>query len=111
MPKIDGDLVRALTPGGLLLLLILLVVAAFLSGLVRPRSAIREVREDRDARLADKDRQIAEWREAHRVSEEAREVQGAGLREAVESMRATAELIKAWRSAAALSRDSEREPE
>ena len=74
MPSIDADLVRSLTAGGLLLLLVLLLIMAFMLGLIRPRSAIREVREDRDARLADKDQQISEWREAHRGSEEAREV-------------------------------------
>jgi ABC-type transport system involved in cytochrome bd biosynthesis fused ATPase/permease subunit len=105
VPTIDADLVKALTPGGLLLLLVLLMAAAFISGLIRPRSAIKEVREDRDARLADKDRQIADWREAHRESEEAREVQAAALRESLEATRATAELLKAWRAAAALSRD------
>lgn len=110
MPKIDAELVKALTPAGLLLLLVLLVVAAFLTGLVRPRSAIKEVREDRDARLADKDRQISEWREAHRGSEEAREVQAAALREALETGRAQVELIRAWRTAAARARD-ESEPE
>lgn len=109
MPKIDAELVKALTPAGLLLLLVLLIVTAFMLGWIRPRSAIAEVREDRDARLADKDRQIEQWREAHRGSEEAREVMAAALREALDTGRAQVEMMRAWRTAADRARN-ESEP-
>jgi hypothetical protein len=109
MPQIDAELLRALSPMAVLLLLVLLIVLGFIRGWIRTSIAIREVREDRDARLTDKDRQIAEWREAHRGSEDARELQATALRESLETTRATLEMMRAWRSAAASSRD-ESEP-
>lgn len=116
MPSIDAELIKALTPAGLLLLLTMCVVLAFMFGLIRPRSAIKEIRDDRDARLADlavmladKDRQIAEWRAAHTGSEAAREVQAAALRESLETSRAQVEMIRAWRTAADRARE-ESEP-
>jgi hypothetical protein len=95
----DADLIRALTPAGLLLFLVLSVVSAFMAGWIRPGRAIVEVREDRDARLADKDRQIDQWREAHRTSEEARELEAAANREQAETTRMTLELVRAIRDA------------
>lgn len=100
MPTIDADLVKALTPTGLLLLLVLLLIAAFLTGLIRPRSAIKEVREDRDARLADKDTQIRTLQEAFSTEREARMKTDEALREALESSRVTAAAFTAIRSAA-----------
>jgi hypothetical protein len=100
VPKIDADLVRALTPAGLLLLLVLMLISAFMLGLIRPGRAIAEVREDRDARLADKDEQIRDWQEAHRVSEAAREKEAESTRIALEASRATADLLRALRTAA-----------
>lgn len=105
MPQIDAELLRALSPMAVLLLIVLLIVIAFIRGWIRTSISIREVREDRDARLADKDVQIAEWREAHRGSEEAREVQATALRESLDTTRATLEMMRAWRSAATASRD------
>ncbi len=99
MPKIDAELIRALTPAGLLLLLVLMVVSAFMLGWIRPGRAIVEVREDRDARLADKDRQIDQWREAHRTSEEARELEATANREQLELTRMTLDLVRAIRDA------------
>jgi hypothetical protein len=105
MPTIDAELLKALSPMAVLLLIDLLIIWGFISGRIRTALSIREVREDRDARLADKDRQIAEWREAHRGSEDAREVQATALRESLDTTRATVELMRAWRSAAQMSRD------
>jgi hypothetical protein len=104
MPQINAELIQALTPAGLLLLLVLMLVTAFMVGWIRPGRAIVEVREDRDARLADKDRQIEQWREAHRTLEEARELDAAANREQLELTRMTLELVRAIRDA--VSRES-----
>lgn len=100
MPKIDAELLRALTPGGVLLVLVVLVVWGFISGRIRTAVAIKEVREDRDARLADKDRQIQEWRAAHAETEKARVLEAAANREQLEMTRMTLELVRAIRDAA-----------
>jgi hypothetical protein len=99
MPEINAELIRSLTPAGLLLLLVLMLVSAFMVGWIRPGRAIVEVREDRDARLADKDRQIEQWREAHRLSEEARELGAAANREQIETSKVTLELVRGIRAA------------
>lgn len=57
------------------------VFYAMLRGKLRPESALREVREDRDARLAEVARQIETLQKAYELSEEARRTQEALLRE------------------------------
>jgi hypothetical protein len=99
VPQIDAELLKALTPMAVLLLIVLLIVIAFIRGWIRTAVAIKEVREDRDARLADKDRQIEQWREAHRVSEEARELDATASREQLEQARMTLEIVRAIRAA------------
>lgn len=88
--------IGTLTPWSVILLLVL----GFMRGDIRPNRAIKEVRADRDARLADKDQQIATWREAHRLSEEARGKSEAASREALEVAKAAEEALKGFRSAA-----------
>lgn len=75
------------------------VAVLFAFGIIRPRSAIYEVREDRDARLADKDAQIADLKEAYKISEEARTNDREISREALEGMRTMEAAINGLRSA------------
>jgi hypothetical protein len=114
VPTIDAELLKSLTPMAVLLLVVLLVALGFIRGWIRTAVAISEVRADRDARLADKDaviadknEQIAMWRQAHRESEEAREVQADDLRVQHETTRATVELLRSLRIAGARGRDEE----
>jgi len=101
VPKIDADLLRALSPMAVLLLIVLLIVIGFIRGWIRTAIAIQEVRADRDARLADSQQQTADWREAHRLSETAREKQAEALRESLEVARAAEDALKGFRTATA----------
>lgn len=99
MPKLDAELLKAMTPMAVLLVIVLLIVWGFISGRIRSAIAIGEVREDRDARLADRDRVIEILWEANRTSEEARVLEAASNREQLEMTRMTLELVKAIRDA------------
>lgn len=87
--------ISALTPAGLLSIFVLML---FL-GRLRPKSAVDEVRQDRDERIADAHEQITIWREAYRLSESAREKNEAALREALEVARAAEDALKGFRAA------------
>ncbi|WP_354643837.1 hypothetical protein [Kitasatospora camelliae] len=54
--------------------LVALIVLLILRGNLVPRSVLDDVRADRDARLAELAAERDTWREAHKVSEEARHV-------------------------------------
>lgn len=96
MEWLTGGLIDKLTPPGLLLLFFLLNQL----GYIRPARAVDEVRADRDARLADKDRQIDIWREAVAVERAAREKQDETVREALELARAANDALRGFRAAA-----------
>lgn len=95
MTWLTGDLLANLTAPALLLVIVLLVMLGF----VVPRSVLLQVRQDRDARLADAQQQIVDWREAHRLSETAREKQAEALRESLEVARAAEDALKGFRAA------------
>lgn len=99
MPQVDAELLKALTPTAVLLVMVLLVVWGFISGWIRSSVAVKEIREDRDARLADKDQLIEILREAHRTSEEARVLEATANREQLETSRLTLEVVRAIRDA------------
>lgn len=92
---LSGVSISALAPWPLILLGFLL----FMRGDIRPNRAIQEVRADRDARLAEKDQQIADWREAYRLESAARSVSDATSREALEVARAAEDALKGFRVA------------
>lgn len=94
MEWLSPDLFKALTASGLLLL----VVLFFMLGWIRPKSAITEIREDRDARLKEAQLQISEWREAHRLSEQARLLNEQSLKEALEVARTSEVIVEALRA-------------
>jgi hypothetical protein len=100
-----GVTVENLTTSSLLALGVLMLML----GILRPRSAIVEIREDRDARLADKDRQIESWQEAHRLQVEASNKKDEALREALEVARAANDALNGFRQAATWISNGDRE--
>lgn len=96
MEWLSPEFVRSLTaPGVLLLGSVFLIVVVF-----RDRNArIRDTREDRDARLEDKDDQIRKLWEALGASETARDRQADGLREALDASRTAVSAVEGLRSA------------
>jgi hypothetical protein len=85
----------------------LVVLLAFLwrfwrmiaTGELVPRRTVDDILANHADRLADKRAQIVEWREAHRVSEVAREKQETALREALEVARAAEQALRGFRVA------------
>lgn len=100
MEWLSADFLKALSAPALLLLFFLIIVLAFIMGWVRPRSAVTEIREDRDARLAEVKAERDTWREAHRISEQARELGAEATREQIEVSRAAVDALNGFRSAA-----------
>lgn len=68
-------------------------------GWIRPRSAVAEVRQDRDERIADAHEQIEIWRKAYDLSEQARAKNEAALREALEVARTAGAALEGLRTA------------
>lgn len=94
--------------GGLLVVVTLLLFRAWIRGEVVAKRELDYVREDRDARLADKDARIeearqeaAEWRRAHETSETARELLNVQNRELVEGFRTFEHFFNEVRQVAA----------
>lgn len=64
------------------------------------RKVVDDILANHADRLADKRVQISEWREAHRISETAREKQDGALREALEVAKAAEQALTGFRAAA-----------
>lgn len=62
-----------------------------------PRRELDYTRADRDARLADKDRQIEAWRAAHETSEKTRELLNGQNRDLIDALRAQERFFDAFR--------------
>lgn len=77
------------------------------SGALVPRKVVDDMITVHADRLADKRDQITEWREAHRISEVAREKQDTALREALELAKVTEAAMRGFRSAAERLADQE----
>jgi hypothetical protein len=82
---------------GLVVWLIRKREALVASGEWVPRRELDYTREDRDARLADKDRQIDAWKAAHETSEHTRELINAQNRDLVDALRAQERFFDAFR--------------
>lgn len=95
MFQLDAELLKTLSGPAIGTL----VVIFFMLGIIRPRSAVRELREDNQARLADKDTQIAEMRETLRISEESRAADRELSREILEVARTSEAAIRGLRDA------------
>ena len=81
---IEGIPIAALGPVGGLLFIVFLPYIQMARGKLVPRSTLEDERADRD-----------DWREAHRTSEQVREVQTAQLAELLELSRTTNSIIRA----------------
>jgi hypothetical protein len=96
---IDPELLKAFGgPAGAVMFAVLIALL-FALGIIRPRSAIREVREDRDARLAEYREQIQDLKEAYRISEEGRTADREISRQSLEVARTSEAAITGLRSA------------
>ncbi len=95
MAWLNPAFIGSLTPGTVLLILVLLIA----TGRLRPKSNVTEIREDRDARLADAQAQRDEWREAYFLSEEARKQSETAFREALEVVRTANAVLSGFREA------------
>lgn len=69
------------------------------TGELVPRKVVDDILSNHADRLADKRVQIGEWREAHRISEVAREKQDSALREALEVAKAAEQALRGFRIA------------
>jgi hypothetical protein len=96
-----------LSLGGLLTVILLVLLRAWLRGDIVAKRELDYLREDRDARLADRDARIeearqeaAEWRNAHETSETARELLNVQNRELVDGFRTFEHFFSEIRSVA-----------
>lgn len=74
--------------------LVAVIVLLILRGRLVPRSVLDDVRADRDARLAELSAERDTWREAHKVSEEARHVAQDQVGELLELSRTADHLLR-----------------
>lgn len=99
MLPVPAGFLQDATPLGLLLLILLLLFYFLMSGKLRTNTAVQELREDRDIRVAEW-KQIAEdFKEAHRLSEFGREMQTQIAREALEASRIQEDIVRSLRIA------------
>lgn len=81
--------------GGGAVAILSVFIYAILSGRLVPRSAVDDVRADRDARLAEVRRESDDWRSAWQASQETNKVLADQNKELLELSRTTHQLIKA----------------
>lgn len=84
-----------LTATGALVLILVLLFRAVSSGEWVPKRELDYVRQDRDARLAEKDTEIAWLRGAHETSERARELLNISTRDALAALRTQEHFFQA----------------
>jgi hypothetical protein len=85
------------TAAGALLAIVYLLTRAISRGDWVPRRELDYLRQDRDARLVEKDQQIAGWRAAHETSERTRELQAGQNRDLLDALRAQERFFDAFR--------------
>lgn len=85
-----------LSAAGLLALAVLLI----LWGQLVPKSVVRDLRSDRDARLAESKAEITDWKTAYQASEEVRALQAQQLGELQELAKTTDAFIRSLQAAA-----------
>jgi hypothetical protein len=74
--------------------IVTLAIVLILRGQLVPKSTVDEMRKDRDAIIASKSEEADNWREAYKVSEEARAVSTDADRELLELGRTTVHLLQ-----------------
>lgn len=92
------------TPLGLLLFILLLLFYFLMTGRLRTNTAVQELREDRDTRVAEWKLIAEDFKEAHRLSESGREMQTQIAREALEASRIQEDIVHSLRIALELAR-------
>ena len=100
--SVDSWTYLPLVQGGALALLLTMLAWFFrmiATGALVPRKTVEDMIAVQAERMADKRTQIAEWREAHRISEVAREKQDTALREALEVAKAAEQALRGFRVA------------
>jgi hypothetical protein len=92
--------------------LLVLFVVAILRGWLVPRRVLEDVRQDRDARLGDRDRtitelhaEVARWQEAYRASDSRGDAMAVALAQLAEQGRTAVQVIRALPDAARAERD------
>jgi hypothetical protein len=81
--------------GGAASLIVIAFIHAILSGRLVPRSALEDVRADRDARLAERQKESDDWRSAWEVTQTANGILAAQVSELLELSRTTNQFIQA----------------
>lgn len=93
-PTLIGDIPNSLV-GNLSAVAILgATVLAILRGWLVPRKVLEEARADREARIADAQAQVADWKAAFQAAEQARQVLAGQVSELLELARATDDFIR-----------------
>lgn len=92
------------TPIGLLLFILASLFWFLMTGRLRTNRAVQEIREDRDVRVAEARQDAADWKEAFRVSEEARHNQDQISKEALELSRISEDNVRSLRIALEMDR-------
>lgn len=74
--------------------LIVLVVILILTGRLVPRSVVRDIRKDRDERVAEAQEQTAIWREAYQLSKQAQDIMLLQTRQQLEVGRTVNQVLQ-----------------
>lgn len=86
---------------------LLLVVVLILFGLLVPRKVVKDMRDDRDARLVEARVETSNWQKAYQASDQARELQAEQLKNLLELARTTDQFIRTLQRAATSSAKEE----
>jgi hypothetical protein len=105
-----GQAAAAYGPWVAVLGVVLAGLRAIVSGALVPRSTLDVLIGQWEARLARETQETADWREAHRLSEVAREKQAQSQLLQLEVARAAEDALKGFRSAAAQNIERGRPP-
>lgn len=79
---------------------LLLVVILVLLGWLVPRKVVKDIRDDRDARIVEARTETTNWQKAYQASDEARELQAQQLGQLLELARTTDQFIRTLQRAA-----------
>ena len=99
MSEIPLSVWSNLTGVSLALAIVFLLFYFLITGKLRTNLAVQEIRQDRDDRVAEAKQQVEDFKEALRVSEEARAVQTEITREALEASRISEDVLRSLRVA------------
>lgn len=84
---------------------LLLVVMLILLGWLVPRKVVKDMRDDRDARLVEARTETANWQKAYQASDAARELQAGQLGQLMELAKTTDQFIRTLQRAASSAKE------